>query len=156
MSTADNELEQAISVGESLDELENREVWLDAEFTIPILKDNRWFVSNIGVSSIVGFLPGAGDLAMMFVASTIVYRGMRLGAPTGTLIWMSIILLVEGIIGTIPFLGDYIGLRWPANIQNVGYLRANQESLSGSTNWVFVGLLLSPFVLIFLLLGSLL
>ena len=93
---------------------------------------------------------------MMLVAATIVYRGMRLGAPTRTLVWLSIVLLVEGIIGLVPVVGDAIGVLWSANLQNVGYLRARDESLSGSTNWLFVLLLSSPFLLLLFLVGRLL
>ena len=144
------DLDQRLAVGDRLDKLENRAAWLDAEFRIPGTE------SRIGVSSIVGLLPGAGDGVMMLVAATIVYRGMRLGAPTRTLVWMSIVLLVEGIVGIIPVVGDAIGILWSANLQNVGYLRAREASLDGSTNWVFVFLLSSPFLLLLLLIGRLL
>lgn len=143
------DLDRHLAVGDRLDKLENRAAWLDAEFRIP----GTGF--RIGVSSIVGFLPGAGDGAMMLVAATIVYHGMRLGAPTRTLVWMSIVLLVEGIVSVVPVVGDAIGILWSANLQNVGYLRAREESLDGSTNWVFVLLLASPFLLVVVLLGSL-
>ena len=144
------DLDQRLAVGDRLDKLENRAAWLDAEFRIPGTE------FRIGVSSIVGLLPGAGDGVMMLVAATIVYRGMRLGAPTRTLVWMSIVLLVEGIVGIIPVVGDAIGILWSANLQNVGYLRAREASLDGSTNWVFVFLLSSPFLLLLLLIGRLL
>jgi hypothetical protein len=143
------DLDRHLAVGDRLDKLENRAAWLDAEFRIPGTE------FRIGVSSIVGFLPGAGDGAMMLVAATIVYHGMRLGAPTRTLVWMSVVLLVEGIVSVVPVVGDAIGILWSANLQNVGYLRAREESLDGSTNWVFVLLLASPFLLVVVLLGSL-
>ena len=143
------DLDRHLAVGDRLDKLENRAAWLDAEFRLPGTE------FRIGVSSIVGLLPGAGDGAMMLVAATIVYHGMRLGAPTRTLVWMSIVLLVEGIVSVVPIVGDAIGVLWSANLQNVGYLRAREESLDGSTNWVFVLLLASPFLLVVVLLGSL-
>lgn len=143
------DLDRHLAVGDRLDKLENRAAWLDAEFRIPGTE------FRIGVSSIVGLLPGAGDGAMMLVAATIVYHGMRLGAPTRTLVWMSVVLLVEGIVSVVPVVGDAIGILWSANLQNVGYLRAREESLDGSTNWVFVLLLASPFLLVVVLLGSL-
>lgn len=136
------DLEQELSIGETLDKLEERAVWLDAEFQIP-QTDLR-----IGVSTIFGLLPGAGDGLMMLIAASIVYHGVRLGAPTLTLLWMLVIVLVEGIVSVIPVLGDIIGLIWPANIQNVGYLRANRDALDGSTNWLFVLILASPFILL--------
>jgi hypothetical protein len=144
------ELGRHLYVGEKLDRLENRATWLDAEFRIPLTN------IRIGVASIVGFLPGAGDGAMLLLAATIIYHGIRLGAPTLTLIWMSIIVTVEAIIGVIPVVGDIIGIFWTANIQNVGYLRANQDALDGSTNWVFVLLLFSPVILLIILVGSVL
>jgi hypothetical protein len=143
------DLDRHLTVGDRLDKLENRAAWLDAEFRVPGTE------FRIGVSSIVGLLPGAGDGAMLLVAATIVYHGMRLGAPTRTLVWMSIVLLVEGVVSVVPVVGDAIGVLWSANLQNVGYLRAREASLDGSTNWVFVLLLASPFILFFLLVGSL-
>jgi hypothetical protein len=143
------DLDRHLAVGDRLDKLENRAAWLDAEFRIPGTE------FRIGVSSIVGLLPGAGDGAMMLVAATIVYHGMRLGAPTRTLVWMSIVLLVEGVVSVVPIVGDAIGVLWSANLQNVGYLRAREASLDGSTNWVFVLLLASPFILFLILVGSL-
>lgn len=141
-------LEREIAIGNRLDELENRAVWLDAEFRVPGTE------FRVGVAPIVGVLPGAGDGLMMLLAATIVYHGMRLGAPTKTLVWMSVVLLVEGIIGVIPVLGDAVSFVWSANIQNVGYLRANRELLDGSTNWVFVLLLSSPFLLFVFTIGA--
>lgn len=145
-TTSTAKLNQQFTIGNTLDELENRAVWLDQEFRIP-MTDVR-----IGVSSIVGFVPGVGDGLMLLMAASIVYHGMRIGAPTRTLIWMFIVLLVEGIIGFIPIVGDAVGILWSANIQNVGYLRANQETLDGSTNWVFVLFLCSPAILFVLML----
>jgi hypothetical protein len=144
------DLDRHLAVDDRLDRLENRAAWLDEAFRIPGTE------LRIGVSSIVGLLPGAGDGMMMLVAATIVYRGMRLSAPTRTLVWLSIVLLVEGIIGLVPVVGDAIGVLWSANLQNVGYLRAREESLSGSTNWLFVLLLSSPFLLLLFLVGRLL
>ncbi len=85
---------------------------------------------------------------MMLVAATIVYHGMRLGAPTRTLVWMSVVLVIEGVVGIIPLAGDVIGLLWPANLRNVSRLRAREASLDGSTNWLSVLLLASPFILV--------
>lgn len=146
--SAESALQREIAIGNRLDELENRAVWLDAEFRVPGT-DFR-----VGISPIVGVLPGAGDSVMMLLAATIVYHGMRLGAPTKTLVWMSLVLLVEGVIGVIPVLGDAVSFVWSANIQNVGYLRANREALDGSTNWVFVLLLSSPGLLFVLAIGA--
>lgn len=149
-ATAGAEFESASAIGEKLDELENRAMWLDAEFRLPFT-DFR-----VGVSSIVGVLPGVGDGAMMVLAATLVYHGIRLGAPTRTLVWMSVILLVEGIVGAIPIVGDLVGLVWSANVGNVGRLRRHEETLDGSVNWAFVLLLASPFILFALAVVSLL
>jgi hypothetical protein len=149
-ATAGAEFESASAVGRKLDKLENRAVWLDAEFRLPFTE------FRVGVSTIVGLLPGVGDGAMMVLAATLVYHGMRLGAPTWTLVKMSVILLIEGLVGAIPIVGDLVGLVWSANVGNVGRLRRHEETLDDSTNWLFVLLLASPFILFVLALGSLL
>lgn len=150
VAEAEAEFERAQAIGDSMDELESRAIWLDAEFKIPYT-DRR-----VGVSSIVGLFPGGGDGAMAILAATLVYRGMRLGAPTKTLVWMSFVLLVEGIVSVVPILGDLIGLLWPANVNNVARLRKHQDSLDGSTNWWFVLLLTSPGLLFVLAVVSVL
>lgn len=143
-------LGQELNIGEKLDSLENRAIWLDEEFRIPVI-DYR-----IGVAPIVGLLPGAGDGLMMLIAATIVYNGMRLGAPTTTLIWMSIILVIEGIVGLIPGFGDGISIVWSSNMQNVSYLRAKEDSLDGSMNWMFLLILMSPFMMVIIVILGLL
>lgn len=150
LATATDQFENAQAIGEKLDNLESRAVWLDREFKLPFT-DRR-----VGVSSIVGLLPGGGDGVMALVAATIVYHGIRLGAPTKTLVWMSIILIVEALVSVIPIIGDAIGLIWTANVNNVARLRNHQEQLSGTTNWWFVLLLLSPQILFMLALVSVL
>lgn len=130
----------ALEVGEQLDALENLAFSMDSAFRIPGTN------FRVGVDPIVGLLPGAGDGLMMGLASYIVYRGARLGAPTGTLFLMTGVLLVEGIVGMIPIVGDVVDFLWSAQRQNVSYLRANEDELTGSTNWRFVGLVLLPFV----------
>jgi hypothetical protein len=141
---------ETVRVDERLDELERRAVWLDQEFRVPGTN------ARIGVSSIVGLLPGGGDGAMFLVAMSLVYHGLRLGASTWTLTKMSVILFVEFVISIVPILGDFIGAYWSANVQNVGYLRAQRDELDGSTNWVFVLILFSPSILTFLAVVSLL
>lgn len=142
--------ERTAAIDERLDELERRAVWLDEEFRIPLTN------TRVGVSSIVGLLPGAGDGLMFLVALSLVYHGLRLGASTRTLLWMSVVLTVEFAVSVVPVVGDIVGVLWSANVQNVGYLRANRESLDGSTNWVFVLLLCSPWIVTFLAVVSLL
>lgn len=143
-------LDKELKIGKKLDNLENRAVWLDEEFRIPIIN------YRVGVAPIVGLFPGAGDGLMMLIAASIVYHGMRLGAPTTTLIWMLIILIIEGIVGIIPVIGDIISIVWSSNVQNIGYLRAKQDSLDGSMNWLFLLILMLPFlVMIIAILGVL-
>ncbi|MEZ3145559.1 DUF4112 domain-containing protein [Halobaculum sp. MBLA0143] len=149
-ATAREAFAETVRVDERLDELESRAVWLDREFRIPGTN------VRIGVSSIVGLLPGAGDGVMFLVALSLVYHGLRLGASTWTLMKMSFVLFVEFAVSVVPVLGDFVGAYWSANVQNVGYLRAQRGNLDGSTNWVFVLILFSPSILTFLAVVSLL
>lgn len=135
------EADTVVRVGEELDALENLAFSMDSAFRIPGTN------VRIGVDPLVGLLPGAGDGVMMMLASYIVYRGTRLGAPTGTLLLMSTVLFVEGVVGMIPIVGDAVDFLWSAQRQNVGYLRAHRSDLDGSTNWRFVAIILAPVVL---------
>jgi hypothetical protein len=77
---------------------------------------------RIGFDGIVGLLPGVGDLAGSLASSYIIIESARLGASTGTLARMVFNVLVDSLIGLIPFLGDLFDFVWKANDKNVQLL----------------------------------
>lgn len=107
--------------------------WLDERFRIP---GTRW---RAGVDGIVSLIPGIGDGITTALSVYIVVKARRFGVP-GTIlrrmIWNSV---VDGVIGTIPLLGDLFDIHWKANRKNIFLLneylaRHPEKDLDSSAN----------------------
>lgn len=74
---------------------------------------------KIGLDSIVGLIPGAGDALMLFVSLRIVWLGKSLGMPTALVAQMVKNSAIDFGLGFIPFIGDLIDVFYKANQKNV-------------------------------------
>lgn len=79
---------------------------------------------TIGLDALIGLLPVLGDLLGVLISSYIVNEAARLGAPRTVLLRMAANIVVEGVIGIIPFAGDAFDAAWKANQRNVRLLDA--------------------------------
>ena len=82
---------------------------------------------RIGLDPILGLLPGFGDAAGVLLSVSILFSAARLGVPKATLLRMGVNVAVEGIIGTIPLVGDLFDAGWRANIRNVSLIERHLE-----------------------------
>lgn len=90
---------------------------LDNSIRIPILN------YRIGLDAIIGLIPGLGDGAGLLISSFIVLQAIRLGAPRTTLLRMVLNIVLEGLIGLIPVLGDLFDATFKSNARNVRLLQ---------------------------------
>lgn len=97
-------------------DVERLATWLDEAFTVP---GTRY---RIGWDSIVGLIPGAGDLLMTLPALWIVMRALDLGVPKVVAARMVLNILIDNLIGAIPIIGDLFDAFWKANRRNVELL----------------------------------
>lgn len=74
---------------------------------------------KIGLDSIVGLIPGAGDALMLFVSLRIVWLGKSLGMPSALVAQMVKNSAIDFGLGFIPFIGDLIDVFYKANQKNV-------------------------------------
>ncbi len=74
---------------------------------------------KIGLDSIVGLIPGAGDALMLFVSLRIVWLGKSLGMPSALVAQMVKNSTIDFGLGFIPFIGDLIDVFYKANQKNV-------------------------------------
>ena len=74
---------------------------------------------KIGLDSIVGLIPGAGDALMLFVSLRIVGLGKSLGMPSALVAQMVKNSAIDFGLGFIPFIGDLIDVFYKANQKNV-------------------------------------
>lgn len=77
---------------------------------------------RIGLDSILGLLPGGGDLIGGALSSWILLAAVRLGAPPAVVARMGLNVLVDVVVGTVPVLGDLFDIAWRANRRNVQLL----------------------------------
>ncbi|MDB2249794.1 DUF4112 domain-containing protein [Halorubrum ezzemoulense] len=125
-----------------IDNLDELATTLDDRWQIPIIK------IDAGVDPLIGLIPGIGDVIAMTISSWIVLNGVMLGAPNKILTKMTGVLIVEGLIGHIPVIGDIIDFFWDINVNNVQRLKSNKNQLTGETNWGFLIMgLLTPLVI---------
>jgi hypothetical protein len=74
---------------------------------------------KIGVEPIVGLIPGVGDFFGVTLSAYIILRAADLGVSAATIIRMIINLAIDGVIGSLPFVGDLFDLVWKANKRNI-------------------------------------
>lgn len=74
---------------------------------------------RIGLDSIVGLIPGAGDALMLFVSLRIVWLGKSLGMPKALIAQMIKNSAIDFGLGFIPFVGDIVDIFYKANQKNV-------------------------------------
>ena len=74
---------------------------------------------RIGLDSIVGLIPGAGDALMLFVSLRIVWLGKSLGMPNALVAQMVKNSAIDFGLGFVPFIGDIVDVFYKANQKNV-------------------------------------
>ncbi|MEM7694720.1 MAG: DUF4112 domain-containing protein [Pseudomonadota bacterium] len=109
----------SFSAKPSTQELDNLAHWLDSKFSL--------FGIRFGLDSIVGLVPGIGDLVGLGLSSTIIAQGVRLGARKRTIARMVANVAGDTIVGSIPVLGTVVDVMWKANRANMKLLRHDLE-----------------------------
>lgn len=87
------------------------------------------------MDSVIGLVPGVGDLAGAALSGYIVLEGRRLGVPKRLITKMVGNIAVDAVIGVIPIIGDLADIQWKANRKNVhlliDHLHGNHRSRGG-------------------------
>lgn len=93
---------------------------------------------RIGLDSIVGLIPGAGDALMLLISLRIVWLGKSLGMPRALVAQMVKNSAIDFGLGFVPFIGDLIDVFYKANQKNVRlmerwWISQNKESVGVAT-----------------------
>ena len=86
---------------------------LDTAVKLPIIP------IRIGLDSIVGLIPGAGDALMLLVSLRIVWLGKSLGMPSALVAQMVKNSAIDFGLGFVPIVGDIVDVFYKANQKNV-------------------------------------
>ena len=105
---------------------------------------------KLGADSLLGLIPGVGDLVGAVIGSYILVTAARLGVPKAVLARMLMNVGTDAAVGAVPFAGDLLDVAWRANSKNVRLLedalQRPQEARRTST-WTIVGLVAAVFAL---------
>jgi len=77
---------------------------------------------RVGLESIVGLVPGVGDLVGGAFSLYIILQASRMGVPASLLARMGWNLVVDVVVGSVPFLGDLFDAGFKANMRNLALL----------------------------------
>lgn len=98
---------------------------------------------GIGLDSIIGLIPGVGDLAGGMLSSLIIFQAHRAGVPRPTLLRMVANVGIDTALGAIPFVGDLFDVVWQSNLKNIKlYREAMQGHRRTDKDWGFLALML--------------
>lgn len=124
-----------------------RFAWLlDESIKLPFLP------FRVGLDSIVGLIPGAGDLLLGSMGTYALFVAWRLGAPGPVLARMLGNLGVDTLVGSIPVIGDIFDAGFKANTRNRRVLEQWLEAPHSTTRrsrWIFI----AAFALLLLMVG---
>ncbi len=98
---------------QGLEQLRRLAKLMDAQFRIPGT-DIRF-----GLDGIIGLIPGAGDLTTFAVSGYILWMMATKGASGFVLARMVLNIVIDLIIGAIPFIGDIFDVAFKANMRNM-------------------------------------
>ena len=106
---------------ESIEWLDHLSRLFDTAFVLP--------GTNIryGIEAILRLIPGVGDVAASALSAFLLYQAYRLGVPRHLFVRMLANVAMEGIVGSVPFLGDAFDVAFRANRRNVRLLREHFE-----------------------------
>lgn len=87
---------------------------------------------RIGLETVVGLVPGLGDLVGGGFSAWIILQAARLGAPPSLLARMGWNLLVDTAVGAVPLLGDLFDAGFKANLRNLALLERHVQGPTAS------------------------
>jgi hypothetical protein len=128
---------------------------MDAAFEVPGVG------VRFGLDGLVGLIPIFGDVATTLVSFYIIGLAGRLGLPRITVARMSLNVLVDMVIGSVPLVGDLFDVWWKANLRNARLLEKRlADPAFGSrgakaSDWLFVGLMLAALAAAFVAIAAL-
>lgn len=87
---------------------------------------------RIGLDAVIGLVPGIGDAIGAVISAYIINEARSMGAPTSVLLRMTGNVMIETIVGAIPFAGDLFDAAYKANMRNLALLERYELDPSGS------------------------
>jgi len=90
--------------------------WLDGLVLVPGTK------LRFGLDSLIGLIPGVGDVAGMLMGGAILTEGLRAGVPNSLVARMLSNTVIDGLVGAVPLFGDLFDFAYRSNAKNARLL----------------------------------
>jgi hypothetical protein len=87
---------------------------------------------RVGLDPIIGLIPGIGDAIGVIVSVFILREAASIGVPRSIVWRMMGNVLLDSLIGTIPFFGDLFDFAFKANSRNVDLLERHHLDPKGT------------------------
>ena len=106
-----------------------------------------------GLDPLLGLIPGIGDMLANLIGTVILILAARLQVPRIVIARMSLNLLINGTIGTVPILGDLFSVWFRSHARNAVLLReaATKPQRSSQGDWFYVAGIIGGTVALLLL-----
>ena len=94
----------------------------------------------LGLDPLIGLIPGLGDVLANLMGAVILGLAARLDVPRIVITRMSLNLLINGVVGAVPVLGDLFSVWFRSNSRNAELLRlaAVQPARATHRDWFYV------------------
>jgi Domain of unknown function (DUF4112) len=111
---------------------------LDTLFSVPGTR------IRFGLEPIIGFIPIFGDQITALISAGLLYRSVQHRLPKIAMVRMALNILINGVVGMIPFVGDLFVLFYKPNIRNLRILEryAGRTKAVTQGDWIFVSMLI--------------
>ena len=80
---------------------------------------------KVGLDSVIGLIPGVGDVAGVALGSWFIYEAHRIGAPAALKWKMARNVAIDAVSGFVPVLGDLVDVAYRSNRRNLDLLRGH-------------------------------
>ena len=99
---------------------------------------------TIGLDPLLGLIPAIGDAIAGMIGAVILGLATRLRVPRIVVARMSLNLLINGIVGTVPVLGDLFSVWFRSNTRNAALLReaAVRPDRNTAGDWTYVAVVI--------------
>lgn len=84
---------------------------------------------RFGVDSIIGLVPGVGDVVGLLLGAAILYEGVRIGAPRTLMVRMLRNSVLDAVMGVVPVVGDIADFAFKSNKRNARLLLDHLDTL---------------------------
>jgi hypothetical protein len=78
---------------------------------------------RFGFDALIGLVPGIGDAVTTALSLYIVHEARQLGAPRHVIARMLANVMIDGLVGAVPLVGDAFDVVWRANRRNMRLLQ---------------------------------